>query len=127
MRRQFSWFARNCRSNQSCVFGAISSPRHRTALLRIAGALTENGNEVTESLVQPKRGVIALFPLVLPDEVDHVTTSGALGSGATVMAFAFVAPSSARTSSVQVIRFSTIDSSNTSAIVDVKHTAKGSD
>ncbi|MGB6247102.1 Z1 domain-containing protein, partial [Gordonia sp. (in: high G+C Gram-positive bacteria)] len=117
--RQFSWFARNYRSNENKLFGAISSPRHRTALLRIAGALTDPGNAATESLVEPKRGVIAVYPIVLPVDQDSVAADGELRPEKTVMAFAFVAPSSARSADGQVVRFSTIDSTKTGPIIDV--------
>lgn len=114
----FSWFARD-RRNGRTSFGAISAPRHRTSLLRIAGALPPSDDPATEALVRPKRGIIAVYPIVETPGRAAVETSRVLDPKSTVMAFAFVAPSSARRSDGQVLRFATIDSSTDTPIIDL--------
>ncbi|QLE72745.1 endonuclease [Streptomyces rectiverticillatus] len=107
--RSFSWFGVERRRDP--LFGAISNPRHRAALLRIAGALPSCGDAVTEQYVTERRGVIALYPIVEKRNADAITPDGHIDPGKVVMAFAFVAPSAARGRSNQVVRFTTIDSS----------------
>ncbi|MFF4157124.1 Z1 domain-containing protein [Streptomyces sp. NPDC001678] len=107
--RSFSWFGVERRRDP--LFGAISNPRHRAALLRIAGALPSCGDDATEQYVAERRGAIALYPIVEKRNTDAITPDGRIDPGKVVMAFAFVAPSAARGRSNQVVRFTTIDAS----------------
>ena len=109
--RPFAWFARSRRRGDA--FGAISEPRHRAAALRIAGALPFGGNQATESYVAERRGVITLYPVVQPEDRSEVEATGRLEPGRVVVAFTFVAPASARRADGKVVRFTTIDSSQT--------------
>ncbi|KXO90511.1 Z1 domain-containing protein [Tsukamurella pseudospumae] len=119
--RTYSWFARDRRS-QRTSFGAISAPRHRTPLLRIAGALPPSDDPATEALVRPKRGTIALYPIVERPGRELIEESRVFDPGSTVMAFSFVAPSSARSFDGRILRFTTIDSSQTSPVIDAPGT-----
>ncbi|MBF6250886.1 Z1 domain-containing protein [Nocardia farcinica] len=114
--REYSWFGRERRRDP--LFGAISDPKHRAAALRIAGALADSGDPVTESLVRPKRGVLVVYPIVEPAHRQQALSTGQLDAGKVVMAFGFVAPSSARYGGDRVVRFVTIDSSQHAAIID---------
>lgn len=107
--RRFSWFGRERRRGP--LFGAISEPKHRPALLRIAGALPSCGDDATDALAAPRRGALALFPLVEPVNVPYIDSDGHLEPERLVLAFAFVAPNSARGRDNRVVRFTTIDSS----------------
>ncbi|MFD8996800.1 Z1 domain-containing protein [Streptomyces abikoensis] len=108
-RRPYSWFGVERRRDP--LFGGISNPRHRAALLRVAGSLPSCGDTVTEQYVTERRGVVALYPIVEKRNVDAIAADGHLDPGKIVTAFAFVAPSAARGRSNQVVRFTTIDSS----------------
>ncbi|KUJ36157.1 endonuclease [Streptomyces sp. NRRL F-5122] len=107
--RSFSWFGRDRRRGP--LFGAISEPRHRPALLRIAGALPSCGDEATDALAARRRGVLALFPVVEGKHTSDISVDGTLDPGKLVLAFAFVAPITAHGKDNKVVRFTTIDSS----------------
>ncbi|WP_055588001.1 Z1 domain-containing protein [Peterkaempfera griseoplana] len=113
--RSFSWFSRERRRGP--LFGAISEPRHRPALLRVAGALPSCGEAVTDSLATGRRGVLALFPVVEGKAVTDVMAKDALDTGNLVIAFAFVAPSTARGGDNRVVRFTSVDSSREGAAI----------
>ncbi|MEU7136656.1 Z1 domain-containing protein [Streptomyces sp. NPDC046261] len=107
--RPFSWFGVERRRDP--LFGAISNPRHRAALLRVAGALPSCGDAATEQYATERRGALALYPIVEKRNAESIASDGHIDPGRVVMAFAFVAPSAARGRSNQVVRFTTIDSS----------------
>ncbi|WP_030367072.1 Z1 domain-containing protein [Streptomyces roseoverticillatus] len=107
--RSFSWFGVERRRDP--LFGAISNPRHRAALLRVAGTLPTCGDAATESYVRERRGTLALYPIVERRNADSIAPDGRIDPGKVVMAFSFVAPSAARGRGNQVVRFTTIDSS----------------
>lgn len=119
--RSISWFKRDRRRGP--IFGAISDPKHRGVALRVAGALPESGvagaaTGMTESFVAGRRGVIVLYPVI--EKANRPASQGDidLEPGKLVMAFGFVAPSAATSSDGRVIRFTTVDSSKQSAIID---------
>ena len=116
---RYSWFSRDYRSDTGQTLGAVSSTHHRPALLRIAGNTTISGSPETESLANPRRGVIALFPVVTAENRGRLVVSDSFNPGETIMAFAFAAPTSARDTDGTVIRFTTIDASKgSSPIID---------
>jgi len=116
-----SWFQRSRRRDP--LFGAISDPKHRAVPLRIAGGLTSGGNAETEAFAGSRRGVIVVYPIVEPDNQHAIGDDGRIDPGKLVVAFAFVAPASARTGDGRIIRFTTIDSSREGTpIIDVKNT-----
>ncbi|WP_405903561.1 Z1 domain-containing protein [Streptomyces sp. NBC_00656] len=108
--RSLSWFGRKRR--REYVFGAISEPKHRAAARRIAGALPQGGNATTEQHVAARRGVVALYPVVEPEQRPAVETSGQIDPGKVVMAFTFVAPASATGTDGRIVRFTTINSAD---------------
>lgn len=115
--RSYSWFARDRR--RETLFGAISDRKHRAVPLRIAGALTGSGDPATEQLVADRRGVVVLYPIIESAHRAEIGADGRIDPGKLVLAFAFVAPSSARSGDGRVVRFTTIDSSQEgSAIID---------
>ncbi|MGY3682542.1 hypothetical protein ACVWXU_006165 [Streptomyces sp. TE33382] len=103
------------------LFGAISEPKHRGAALRIARAKdTEKGagNEVVESLVRERRGVLVLYPVV-EDRAPRISASGAIDPEHLVMAFSLVPPRSSTGPQQSLVRFRTIDSTRRdSAIIE---------
>jgi hypothetical protein len=109
--RDLSWFSRK-RRGRGEVFSAISEPKHRAAPLRVAGALPYGGNATTEQYVAERRGVICLYPVVVPQHREDVEASAHIGAGQVVVAFTFVAPASARSNDGKIVRFTTINSSD---------------
>ncbi|MFC9232778.1 Z1 domain-containing protein [Streptomyces decoyicus] len=107
--RELSWFSRHRR--RAPLFGAISEPKHRPAALRIAGTLPSCGHAATDRFAAERRGVIALYPVVEPQHAVDVAKTGLLEVDKTVIAFSFVAPSSAHRVGRKVVHFTTIDSS----------------
>ncbi|GJF20594.1 Z1 domain-containing protein [Streptomyces sp. HO565] len=117
--RRFAWFARDRRRHP--LFGAISEPKHRGAALRIAGALGDSADPVTESLVAPQRGAVVVYPVVESKYRPEIDADGRLAPEKVVMTFSFVAPSTARRADGRVLRFTTIDSSKEGkAIIDTQ-------
>lgn len=116
--RQYSWFGVERRRDP--LFGAISNPRHRAALLRVAGALPPSGDPTTERLANGRRGVIALYPIVEATNAAAFSSSGtAADPSKIVMTFCFIAPATAISDDGRVVRFTTIDSSREdSAIIE---------
>ncbi|CAH0229960.1 Z1 domain-containing protein [Rhodococcoides fascians] len=122
--RKFSYFARDRRRGP--LFGAISDPKHRGALMTIAGSFATEQPVEDALFIAPKRGVLVLYPLVESttlgkyDSPEQQTSAVHLdlGGDEVVLAFSFVAPGTAR-SGDRVIRFKTIDSSKPDiAIID---------
>ncbi|WP_406477373.1 Z1 domain-containing protein [Streptomyces sp. NBC_01615] len=117
--REYSWFGVERRRDP--LFGAISNPRHRAALLRIAGALPSSGDPTTEHLSRERRGVIALYPIVEAVHAASLGEGSPLDPSKVVMAFCFTAPASARGDDGRVVRFTTIDRSREgTAIIDTE-------
>lgn len=115
--RLYSYFARDRRRDP--LFGAISDVKHRAAAMRIAGSLADSGDTAVEDLTAPRRGVIVLYPIIESAHRSTVTADGTLDPGRIVMAFAFVAPASARSDDGRVLRFTTVDSAQEGvAIID---------
>lgn len=120
--RTFSYFARDRRRGP--LFGAISDPKHRGAPMEIAGAFGGDASDPPPDFSAPNRGVIVLYPLVesatlashVPEGSNDPPKNLDLNGGEVVIAFAFVAPGTAR-SGDRVIRFRTIDSSKPEAAI----------
>ncbi|MDX2824355.1 Z1 domain-containing protein [Streptomyces ipomoeae] len=112
--RPFSWFSRTRRRGP--LFGAVRDPKHVAVALRIAGALPSSDDPATEHYVSARRGVIVLYPIVEPQHKGELEASGQIDPSKLVMAFGFVAPSSARSSDGRVVTFTTIDSSDAAII-----------
>ncbi|MCX4969581.1 Z1 domain-containing protein [Streptomyces sp. NBC_00654] len=109
------------RRRRGDLFGAISEPKHRGAALRIARARdTEKGtgNEIVESLVRERRGVLVLYPVV-EDRAPRISAAGAIDPEHLVMAFSLVPPRSSTGPQRSLVRFRTIDSTRRdSAIIE---------
>ncbi|POX44213.1 Z1 domain-containing protein [Streptomyces sp. Ru72] len=117
--RTFAWYGRERRRDP--LFGAISEPKHRAAPLRIAGALADSDDPATESLVAPRRGVVVVYPVVEAKHRPAISEDGRLAPEKIVMAFSFVAPSTARRGDGRVLRFTTVDSAKEGqAIIDAR-------
>lgn len=97
------------------LFGALSEPKHRAAVLRAAGAVETAGNTSVERLVRPRRGALLLYPVVESD--PRLASDGTVEPGDIVMAFSFVAPKSSMRTGRPLVRFRTIDSGRQDAIV----------
>lgn len=100
------------------LFGAISTSRHRSVAMRIAGGLPDSGDPATERLVSPRRGTVMIYPVVEPRFAPDISPEGHIDPGKLVIGFGFVAPASARGHDDRVVRFTTHDSSD-DAIVEV--------
>lgn len=127
--REFSWFSRDRRRGP--LFGIISDPKHRAVPLRVAGALPPSlsvqDNAATEDLAANRRGAVVIYPVVESKNRGEIKTHhGRLDPGKIVMAFDFVAPSTAHRSDRRVIRFVAADSSKENvAIIDSATIASG--
>lgn len=114
--RTFSWFGRERRRNP--LFGVISDPKHRGVAYRIAGALGDSSETNTERLVGDRRGVVVLYPIIEPSQPAETGAVGPFDAARVVMAFTFVAPAGALRGEERVVRFTTIDSSTDTPIID---------
>ncbi|WP_225832254.1 Z1 domain-containing protein [Streptomyces sp. NK08204] len=97
------------------LFGALSEPKHRAAVLRIAGAVETAGNASVEHLAHPRRGALLLYPVV--ESEPALAPDGTVAPGDVVMAFSFVAPESSVGTGRPLVRFRAIDSGRQDAIV----------
>ncbi|MFE6160098.1 Z1 domain-containing protein [Streptomyces sp. NPDC056486] len=103
-------------------FGAISEPKHRSAAKRVAGN-PGSGNQLVESLVSDRRGVLVLYPVI--ENESHLPADGAIDPRQVVMAFALVTPTLASGEAKAYPRFRTRDSTRRdSAIVDREDVGK---
>ncbi|WP_328499390.1 Z1 domain-containing protein [Streptomyces sp. NBC_00414] len=100
------------------LFGAISEPKHRSSVLRIAGSGgAPHGNETVESLVRPRRGAVVLYPVVESDAV--LSSDGSVDPRRLVMAFTLVAPGGSARAGRGLLRFRARDNGTSDhAIVD---------
>ncbi|MFH9618190.1 Z1 domain-containing protein [Streptomyces pratensis] len=99
------------------LFGAISEPKHRGVVLRVAGALKDSQDPLVESLARDRRGVLVLYPLV--ENEPRLSSSGSIDPGDVVMAFSLVAPTSPDGGRRSLVRFRAIDSSRRDfAVID---------
>ncbi|GHA41676.1 hypothetical protein GCM10010372_47370 [Streptomyces tauricus] len=114
--RSLSLARRTRRRND--LFGAISEPKHRPSVLRIAGSgRTPHGNETVEALVRPRRGAVVLYPVVESDPV--LSSDGSVDPHRLVMAFTLVAPGGSARAGRGLLRFRARDNGTSDhAIVD---------
>ncbi|MFD0306290.1 Z1 domain-containing protein [Streptomyces sp. NPDC127119] len=100
------------------LFGAISEPKHRPSVLRIAGSGgAPHGNETVESIVRPRRGAVVLYPVVESDPV--LSSDGSVDPRRLVMAFTLVAPGGSARAGRGLLRFRARDNGTSRhAIVD---------
>ncbi|MGW7254943.1 Z1 domain-containing protein [Streptomyces sp. NPDC054834] len=97
------------------LFGALSEPKHRAAVLRIAGAVGTAGNPPVERLVRPRRGALLLYPVI--ESEPRLASDRTVDAGDVVIAFSLVAPESSVGTGRPLIRFRTVDSGRQDAIV----------
>ncbi|MET9563189.1 Z1 domain-containing protein [Streptomyces tauricus] len=114
--RSLSLARRTRRRND--LFGAISEPKHRPSVLRIAGSGgAPHGNETVEALVRPRRGAVVLYPVVESDPV--LSSDGSVDPHRLVMAFTLVAPGGSARAGRGLLRFRARDNGTSDhAIVD---------
>ncbi|MGV9554952.1 Z1 domain-containing protein [Streptomyces sp. NPDC003522] len=96
------------------LFSAIRDPKHVAAAKRIAGAISLTGNATVEQNVRPRRGALVLYPVV--ESEPRMTSDGSVDPRDLVMAFAFVAPSTAQ-GDRPLVRFRAIDSTREDAAI----------
>ncbi|MFE3541446.1 Z1 domain-containing protein [Nocardia sp. NPDC059177] len=100
------------------LFGSISTSRHRSIALRIAGALGDSKNPATEALVGERTGAVMVHAVVEPQHRDSVGADGSIDPGKIVLTFGFVAPASAYGGTGSVVRFTTKNAESAAAIID---------
>ncbi|MEV0076832.1 Z1 domain-containing protein [Nocardia neocaledoniensis] len=100
------------------LFGSISTSRHRSIALRIAGALGDSRDANTEALVGERTGAVMVHAVVEPGHVDSMGADGSIDPGKLVLTFGFVAPAAAYGGSDRIVRFTTRNSATDAAIVD---------
>jgi hypothetical protein len=100
------------------LFQNISDPKHRHAVLRVAGAAAGYGDPVVEGLRQSRRGALLIYPLVEHD-LDPPRTDDRIKPEDVVIAFNLVAPQGAAPSSGQLVQFVARNKAANAPIVDV--------
>lgn len=100
------------------LFQNISDPKHRHAVLRVAGAAAGYGDPVVEGLRQSRRGALLIYPLVEYD-LDPPRTDDPIDPEDVVIAFNLVAPQGAGPSSGQLVQFVARNKAANAPIVDV--------
>lgn len=100
------------------LFGSISTSRHRSIALRIAGAIGDSKDPNTERFVGERTGAILIHAVVEPHHVASVDPDGMIDPGKLVLTFGFVAPASAYGREDRVVRFTTRDSGTAAPIID---------
>jgi hypothetical protein len=99
-------------------FGAMSDPKHRPAVDRIAGMSWSFEDPEAETLRQPRRGALLVYPLIEQREVPGAD-GDAIDPGLVVMAFRVVAPAAAQPGDQRLLTFVTKNRGRPSApIVD---------
>lgn len=86
------------------LFQNISDPKHRHAVLRIAGARPAYGDAVVENLRRARRGALLIYPLVEQD-LAPPRSADAMKPSDVVVAFNLVAPIGAGPPSGQLVQF----------------------
>jgi hypothetical protein len=101
------------------LFQAISDPKHRHAVRRIAGSRDAYGDPVVETLQQARRGSLLLYPLI-EEDVEPARSDEEAVRSKVVMAFTLVAPHDVTLSMGQLVQFVARNSAaGNAAIVDV--------
>jgi hypothetical protein len=105
------------RRTRDPMFQNISDPKHRHAVLRIAGAAPDHGDPVVEALRAPKRGALLIYPVV-EKELTPAQPGDEIKPSDVVIAFNLVAPQGARSPSGKLVQFVAHNSSASAPIVD---------
>jgi len=101
------------------LFQAISDPKHRHSVLRIAGIAAAYGDRVIEDLRQDRRGAMLVYPLI-EEDLDPPRNDDDLDPSEIVVAFRLVAPRSAVGGARQLVQFEARNKMlERAAIVDV--------
>jgi len=101
------------------LFQNISDPKHRHAVLRIAGATPDHGDPVVEGLRRDRRGALLVYPLV-EDILNPPRSAEEISAGKVVVAFVLVAPQGARLSSGRLVQFKARNSAANTPIIDAR-------
>lgn len=113
---QYSIFER--KRSRDPLFQAISDPKHRAAVLRVAGARDSYADAIVEEYVRPRRGALLVYPIV-EEKLDPPVSADELEPGSVVLGLTIVAPTSARLPGTQLIEFTTRNKAQEkAAIVD---------
>lgn len=101
------------------LFQAISDPKHRHAVRRIAGSSDAYGDPEVELLRQSRRGAALFYPLI-EEDVEPSRSDEEVARANVVIAFTLVAPYDLTLSMGQLVQFVTRNSAAGNApIVDV--------
>ncbi len=86
------------------LFQAISDPKHRHAVHRVAGNVVAYGDPAIEGLRRDRRGAVLVYPLIEEDLTPPRSDDG-LDTRKVVIAFTLVSPHSATAASDQLVQF----------------------
>jgi hypothetical protein len=86
------------------LFQAISDPKHRHAVRRVAGAIGPYGDDVVEGLRQTRRGALLVYPIV-EQELEPPRSDDPIDPRKVVVAFTLVAPADAVSGAGQLVQF----------------------
>lgn len=100
------------------LFQNISDPKHRHAVMRIAGAAPDHGDPVVEGLRAARRGALLLYPLI-ENELTPPRSSEEIGPSDVVIAFNLVAPAGLGPYTGQLVQFVARNKTANAPIVDV--------
>ncbi|MET7715744.1 Z1 domain-containing protein [Streptomyces sp. NPDC005407] len=98
------------------IFGYISDRKHRATARRIARAIPETTDPVTERFSRDRRGAILLYP-VIEEPPSAVVRHGEADPSKVAMVFSLVAPASSAAAGRPPISFSAIDKSRSDALI----------
>ena len=85
------------------LFGAISDPKHRSAIDRIAGVRVEMPDALTDALHEERRGALLLYPIF--ETTDDGDVPAVLAACDVVLALVLVAPESTGSPDGALVRF----------------------
>jgi hypothetical protein len=110
----FSIFER--RRTNTGALSAISEPRHRNAAARIAGLATAYADPEADRLSLPATGAVILYPSLEKKDLIGVE-GGPIDPGSIALAFHMITPMSSAPRDKDLIKWVTIDNTNTNALV----------
>jgi hypothetical protein len=86
------------------LFQAISDPKYRDVGLRIAGAVDAVGDALVESLHQPRRGSVIVYPIV-EEELSPTVSGDEIARTECILGVTVVAPASATPPGTALVQF----------------------
>jgi hypothetical protein len=111
----FSIFERKRTKNGAGAFMVFSELRHRNAAYRIAGIPTEHDDAEADRLTGPATASIIVYPTVEPGGLDRAAED-VIDPGQVTLGFHIITPLSSAPRGGDLIKWVTIDRTNTNAI-----------